>query len=135
MKNLEFINNLKDAFITLGVNDVIIKKDSLIIPIEKEDNMPSYKIAVSIIEEGYVSIYTSFKHKAVLKKEIQELLKIVNLFNQQSFLKFIVNKEFIKVEYNMPELSYEDADKVIRIITIIPNILFDFYGDLVKYLE
>ena len=135
MKNLEFMKSLKDAFIALGVNDVSIKKDSLIIPIEKEDNMPSYKIAVSLIEEGYVSIYTSFKHKAVLKKEMQELLKIINLFNQQSFLKFVVNKEFIKVEYNMPELSYEDADKVIRIITIIPNILFDFYGDLVKYLE
>ena len=135
MKDLDFISSIKDAFITLGVNDVIVKKNTLIIPIEKEDNMPSYKIAVSVIEDGYVSIYTSFKHKAILKKEVQDLLKTINIFNQQSFLKFIVNKEFIKVEYNLPELSYEDIDKVIRIISIIPNILYDFYGDLVKYLE
>ena len=70
-----------------------------------------------------------------IQKEVQDLLKTINIFNQQSFLKFIVNKEFIKVEYNLPELSYEDIDKVIRIISIIPNILYDFYGDLVKYLE
>ena len=74
MKNLDFITSVKDAFSTLGVNDLVIKKDTLIIPIEQEDNMPAYKIAVSVIEEGYVSIYTSFKHKAVLKKEFQDLL-------------------------------------------------------------
>ena len=135
MKNLDFITSIKDAFSTLGVNDIVIKKDTLIIPIEQEDNMPAYKIAVSVIEEGYVSIYTSFKHKAVLKKEVQDLLKVINIFNQQSFLKFIVNKEFIKVEYNIPELSFEDIDRVIRVISIIPNILYDFYGDLSKYLE
>ena len=96
--------------------------------------MPSYKIAVSMIEEGYISIYTSFKHSAVLKKEIVELLRVCNTFNEQSFLKFIVKKQFIKVEYNMPELSNDDINKVISIITIIPNILFDFYKDLSKVL-
>ncbi len=130
----EFIKKLKNTFNTLGINDVIIKNDSLIIPIEEEEGMPSYKIAVSFIEEGYLSIYTSFKHNAVLKKELVELLKIINTFNEQSFLKFIVKKEFIKVEYNMPELLNNNVEKVISIITIIPNILFDFYKDLVKYL-
>ena len=130
----EFIKKLKNTFNTLGINDVIIKNDSLIIPIEEEEGMPSYKIAVSFIEEGYLSIYTSFKHNAVLKKELVELLKIINTFNEQSFLKFIVKKEFIKVEYNMTELLNNDVEKVISIITIIPNILFDFYKDLVKYL-
>lgn len=135
MKCNDFINSIKSAFNSLGVNDIIIKDGTLIIPIEKEEKMPSYKIAVTMIEEGYLSIYTSFKHHAVLKKELVELLKVVNTFNEQSFLKFIVKREFIKVEYNIPELSDLDIDKVIRIISIIPNILFDFYNDLVKYLS
>ena len=130
----DFINGLKSNFNTLGINDVYILEDSLIIPIEEEDGMPSYKIAVSMIEEGYISIYTSFKHSAVLKKEIVEILRVCNTFNEQSFLKFIVKKQFIKVEYNMPELSNDDINKVISIITIIPNILFDFYKDLSKVL-
>lgn len=134
MKCNDFINSIKNAFNSLGVNDILIKDDTLIIPIEKEEQMPSYKIAVTMIEEGYLSIYTSFKHNVVLKKELVELLKDVNTFNEQSFLKFIVKREFIKVEYNMPELSDLDIDKVIRIISIIPNILFDFYNDLKKYL-
>ena len=134
MKCNDFINSIKSAFNSLGVNDVVVKDGSLIIPIEKEEKMPSYKIAVTMIEEGYLSIYTSFKHCAVLKKELVELLKVVNTFNEQSFLKFIVKREFIKVEYNMPELNSTDIDKVISIISIIPNILFDFYKDLEKYL-
>ena len=134
MKCSEFINSIKSTFNSLGVDDIIIKDGTLIIPIEKEDKMPSYKIAVTMLEEGYLSIYSSFKHTAVLKKELVELLKVVNMFNEQSFLKFIVKKEFIKVEYNMPELNDYDIDKVIRIISIIPNILFDFYKDLEKYL-
>lgn len=134
MNCMEFINNLKSAFNSLGINDVYLKNDNLIIPIEKEEGMPGYKIAVSFIEDGYLSIYTSFKHNAVLKKELVELLKVINTFNEQTFLKFIVKKEFIKVEYNIPELQINDIDKVIRIISIVPNILYDFYKDLVKYL-
>lgn len=130
----EFIDNLKNAFFSLGINDVYVKNESLIIPIDEEEGMPKYKIAATFIEEGYLSIYTSFKHNAVLKKELTELLKVTNIFNEQSFLKFIVKKEFIKVEYNLAELQSNDVDKIIRIITIIPNILFDFYKDLVKYL-
>jgi len=135
VKCSDYINSIKSAFNSLGVSDVLIKDGTLIIPIEKEDIMPSYKIAVTMIEEGYLSIYTSFKHSAVLKKELVELLKVVNTFNEQSFLKFIVKNKFIKVEYNMPELNIEDIDKVISIITIIPNILFDFYKDLKQYLS
>ena len=62
------------------------------------------------------------------------MLKVVNTFNEQSFLKFIVKKEFVKVEYNIAELEKDDVKKVIRVISIIPNILFEFYKDLVKYL-
>ena len=134
MKCNDYINSIKSAFNSLGINDVVVKDGSLIIPIEKEDDMPSYKIAVTMIEEGYLSIYTSFKHSAVLKKELIELLKVVNTFNEQSFLKFVVKNKFIKVEYNIPELNNVDIDRVIRIITIIPNILFDFYNDLKQYL-
>ena len=83
-----FISNLKSSFNKLGINDVFVKNDNLIIPIEEEEGMPGYKIAVTFIEEGYLSIYTSFKHGAVLKKELMELLKVVNTFNEQSFLKF-----------------------------------------------
>ena len=32
------------------------------------------------------------------------------------------------------ELEKDDVKKVIRVISIIPNILFEFYKDLVKYL-
>ena len=130
----DFLISLKNEFNTLGVNDILIKDNTLIIPIDEEEEMPSYKIAVTMIEEGYLSIYTSFKHNAVLKKELVELLKVVNTFNEQSFLKFIVKKEFVKVEYNIAELEKEDVKKVIRVISIIPNILFEFYSDLVKYL-
>lgn len=134
MNCIDFLISLKNEFNTLGVNDILIKDNTLIIPIDEEEGMPGYKIAVTMIEEGYLSIYTSFKHNAVLKKELVELLKVVNTFNEQSFLKFIVKKEFIKVEYNIAELEKDDVKKVIRVISIIPNILFEFYKDLVKYL-
>jgi hypothetical protein len=134
MNCIDFLISLKNEFNTLGVNDILIKDNTLIIPIDEEEGMPSYKIAVTMIEEGYLSIYTSFKHNAVLKKELVELLKVVNTFNEQSFLKFIVKKEFVKVEYNIAELEKDDVKKVIRVISIIPNILFEFYRDLVKYL-
>ena len=134
MNCIGFLISLKNEFNTLGVNDILIKDNTLIIPIDEEEGMPSYKIAVTMIEEGYLSIYTSFKHNAVLKKELVELLKVVNTFNEQSFLKFIVKKEFVKVEYNIAELEKDDVKKVIRVISIIPNILFEFYKDLVKYL-
>ncbi len=134
MNCIDFLISLKNEFNTLGVNDILIKDNTLIIPIDEEEGMPSYKIAVTMIEEGYLSIYTSFKHNAVLKKELVELLKVVNTFNEQSFLKFIVKKEFVKVEYNIAELEKDDVKKVIRVISIIPNILFEFYSDLVKYL-
>jgi hypothetical protein len=134
MNCIDFLISLKNEFNTLGVNDILIKDNTLIIPIDEEEGMPSYKIAVTMIEEGYLSIYTSFKHNAVLKKELVELLKVVNTFNEQSFLKFIVKKEFVKVEYNIAELEKDDVKKVIRVISIIPNILFEFYKDLVKYL-
>jgi hypothetical protein len=134
MNCIDFLISLKNEFNTLGVNDILIKDNTLIIPIDEEEGMPSYKIAITMIEEGYLSIYTSFKHNAVLKKELVELLKVVNTFNEQSFLKFIVKKEFVKVEYNIAELEKDDVKKVIRVISIIPNILFEFYKDLVKYL-
>lgn len=134
MNCIDFLISLKNEFNTLGVNDILIKDNTLIIPIDEEEGMPSYKIAVTMIEEGYLSIYTSFKHNAVLKKELVELLKVVNTFNEQSFLKFIVKKEFVKVEYNIAEVEKDDVKKVIRVISIIPNILFEFYKDLVKYL-
>lgn len=134
MNCIDFLISLKNEFNTLGVNDILIKDNTLIIPIDEEEGMPSYKIAVTMIEEGYLSIYTSFKHNAVLKKELVELLKVVNTFNEQSFLKFIVKKEFVKVEYNIAELEKDDVKKVIRVISIIPNILFEFYKDLVTYL-
>ena len=134
MNCIDFLISLKNEFNTLGVNDILIKDNTLIIPIDEEEGMPSYKIAVTMIEEGFLSIYTSFKHNAVLKKELVELLKVVNTFNEQSFLKFIVKKEFVKVEYNIAELEKDDVKKVIRVISIIPNILFEFYKDLVKYL-
>ena len=134
MNCIDFLISLKNEFNTLGVNDILIKDNTLIIPIDEEEGMPSYKIAVTMIEEGYLSIYTSFKHNAVLKKELVELLKVVNTFNEQSFLKFIVKKEFVKVEYNIAELEKDDVKKVIRVISIIPNILFEFYKDLVKHL-
>ena len=134
MNCIDFLISLKNEFNTLGVNDILIKDNTLIIPIDEEEGMPSYKIAVTMIEEGYLSIYTSFKHNAVLKKELVELLKVVNTFNEQSFLKFIVKKEFVNVEYNIAELEKDDVNKVIRVISIIPNILFEFYKDLVKYL-
>lgn len=134
MNCIDFLISLKNEFNTLGVNDILIKDNTLIIPIDEEEGMPSYKIAVTMIEEGYLSIYTSFKHNAVLKKELVELLKVVNVFNEQSFLKFIVKKEFVKVEYGIAELEKDDVKKVIRVISIIPNILFEFYKDLVKYL-
>lgn len=130
----DFLISLKNEFNVLGVTDTVIKDKTLIIPIDEEEGMPAYKIAATMIEEGYLSIYTSFRHNAVLKKELVELLKVINTFNEQSFLKFILKKEFIKVEYNIAELDKEDVLKVIRIISIIPNILFEFYKDLVKYI-
>lgn len=131
----DFIKNLKKEFNKFGVNDVFVKDDSLILNIDKEENMPAYKIAVTFLDEGYLSIYAYFKHNAVLKKEYIELLNVINTFNEQSFLKFIANKEHIKIEYNIPELDDKDIDKIIRIITIIPNILFDYRNDLIKYLD
>ena len=131
----EFIKDLKDAFNEFGVNDITIKEDSLIITIDKEDIMPTYKLAISFLDDGYLSIYTYFKHNAVLKKEYLQLLNVINTFNEQSFLKFLLSKQHIKVEYNIPELDNLDVNKVIRIITIIPNILYEYRNDIIKYLD
>ena len=46
----DFINGLKSNFNTLGINDVCILDNSLIIPIEEEDGMPSYKTAPCLKE-------------------------------------------------------------------------------------
>ena len=76
----DFIKNLKIEFNKFGVNDVFVKDDSLILNIEKEENMPAYKLAVTFLDEGYLSIYSYFKHNAVLKKEFFELLNVINTF-------------------------------------------------------
>lgn len=131
----EFIKDLKEAFNEFGVNDITIKEDSLIITIDKEDIMPTYKLAISFLDDGYLSIYTYFKHNAVLKKEYLQLLNVINTFNEQSFLKFLLSKQHIKVEYNIPELDNSDVNKVIRIITIIPNILYEYRNDIIQYLD
>ncbi len=134
----EFINNLQMKFKEFSVDDTIIKKDdtgsSLIIPITDEE-VPSYKLAVSFIEDGYLSIYTAFCHNAVLKKELGSILTTLNEFNQQSFVKFTLDKKYIKVSYNIPEVDQDDVEKIVRIISIIPNIIYDFYQDLKQYLQ
>lgn len=134
----EFLNNIKLKFKQFDINDIEIIKsnpfNTLIIPIVDED-LPSYKLAVTFIEEGYLSIYACFKHQAVLKSEMIKLLQTVNEFNNQSFVNFYVNKSFIKISYNLPEIDDKDIDKVMRIITLIPNVIFEFYQDFKKYLN
>lgn len=134
----EFISDLQIKFKEFSITDTIIKKgdkgDSLLIPITDEE-MPSYKLAVSFVEEGYVSIYTAFTHNAILKKELSKLLNTLNEFNQQSFVKFTLDKKYIKVSYMIPEVDQTDVDKVLRIITLIPNVIYDFYLDFKQYLR
>lgn len=134
----EFINDLQIKFKEFSITDTIIKKgdkdNTLLIPITDEE-IPSYKLAISFVEEGYISIYTAFAHNAMLKKELTKLLKVLNEFNQQSFVKFTLDKKYIKVSYMMPEVDQNDVDKVLRIITLIPNIIYDFYFDLKQYLQ
>lgn len=134
MNKSEFLNNIKLKFQEFEINDLELKDNSLVIPVI-DDDMPKYKIAVTFIDDEYLSIYACFKHNAVLKSEMVKLLQTINEFNNQSFLTFFVDKTFIKITYNMPELNNKDIEKVVRIISLIPNIIYEFYQDFKKFLS
>lgn len=134
MNKSEFLNNIKLKFQEFDINDLELKDNSLVIPVI-DDDMPKYKIAVTFIDDEYLSIYACFKHNAVLKSEMVKLLQTINEFNNQSFLTFFVDKTFIKITYNMPELNNKDIEKVVRIISLIPNIIYEFYQDFKKFLS
>lgn len=134
----EFLNKIVSKFKEFDVDDIetTVSKpnNSLLIPIIDND-MPKYKIAVSFIDEGYLSIYTCFKHNAVLKNELFKLLKLINEFNTQSFLNFSIDKNYIKISYNMPEITDEDILQVVKVISLIPNVIYEFYQDMKEFLK
>ena len=134
MNKSEFLNNIKLKFQEFEINDLELKDNCLVIPVI-DDDMPKYKIAVTFIDDEYLSIYACFKHNAVLKSEMVKLLQTINEFNNQSFLTFFVDKTFIKITYNMPELNNKDIEKVVRIISLIPNIIYEYYHDFKKFLS
>lgn len=139
MDRLNFLNNIIQIFNDFGINDLeLFETESdlvLILPIDQEEDMPSYKIIVSFIDDDYLSLYAAFKHNAVLKDEIAKLAKICNNCNEETFLKFSFDAKWLKISYNIPEVEEACEERIVKILTIIPSLISDFYPDFKKYIE
>ena len=138
MNKLNFLKTIKQIFSNFGINDLkIIQNDSslfLVLPIDKEEEVPSYNLVVTFLDDDYLNINTYFNLRKLLKKEKEELINKCNNFNQESFLKFIIDDNKLIISYNMPEIDINDDQKVVKIMTIIPSLISDFYDDFKMYL-
>lgn len=131
MEKIEIINKVNELLKKYEINDAEIKEDipALLLKVEKEDNIPSYKIAIQPLDDGSINIYTAFSHGLTETKQSRRLLGLCNDFNNQSFLKFVVTKKFIKVSHMIPEFM-NDIEYIVRVVTVIPNLISEFYDDL-----
>lgn len=135
MKTLEFLQNIKSLLKVFNEESVIDEQTkTLIFNVESEDNVPSYKVAISINDNSVVSIYAAFKHNCVLKDEIAKLNKKINEFNKDTFLKFVVIDNFVKIVYEIPEIESGDEEWVLRVASLFPSMIAEFYADLKKFL-
>lgn len=139
MNSNDFIEQMQKRFLDFGVLDTTCINTSgnntLIIPIEKEGMIPSYKIAVYFLDDEFLTMNTCFRHNAILKKEMYDLLKTIDNFNSQSFIKFNLEKEYLKISYTLPVNLELDLDKAISVTSIIPNLISEYFVDLKKFLK
>ena len=134
-----FYDEIINTFKQFEVEDIVkINKGDhrfLVLKIDEEDDLKEYKIIIDFMDDDYLSIYTSFKHNVVTNNDKINLLKIINKFNKESFLKFQVDNKYLFINYNLPELNQDDYEKVVRIVCIIPNLIKEFHADFKKYME
>ena len=64
-----------------------------------------------------------------------DLLKTIDNFNSQSFIKFNLEKEYLKISYTLPVNLELDLDKAISVTSIIPNLISEYFVDLKKFLK
>lgn len=135
MKKIEFLQNIKTLLKSFDEESIIDEaSNTLVFNVEEEDLMPSYKIAISVNDNNVASIYAAFKHKCVLKDELAKLYKKINEFNKDTFLKFIVIDNYIKIVYDIPELYEGSEENVLKIACLFPSMIAEFYVDLKKFL-
>ncbi len=134
-----FYDEIINTFKQFEIEDIVkINKGDhhfLVLTIDEEDDLKEYKIIIDFMDDDYLSIYTSFKHNVVTNNDKINLLKIINKFNKESFLKFQVDNKYLFINYNLPELNQDDYEKVVRIVCIIPNLIKEFHADFKKYME
>lgn len=131
-----FFKEIEKKFRSFGVDDsYLLDSANYILPIDSEPGIPAYKIVISMLDEDYLTVYACFKHDAILKKEVSELCQVLNHFNQESFLTFTAEKEVVKITYPMPEIDESDVLRVVKISTLMPTLIAEFYPDLKKYLK
>lgn len=139
MNSNDFIEQMQKRFLDFGVLDTTCINTSgnntLIIPIEKEGMIPSYKIAIYFLDDEFLTMNACFRHNAILKKEMYDLLKTIDNFNSQSFIKFNLEKEYLKISYTLPVNLELDLDKAISVTSIIPNLISEYFVDLKKFLK
>lgn len=139
MNSNDFIEQMQKRFLDFKVLDTTCINTSgnntLIIPIEKEGIIPSYKIAVYFLDDEFLTMNACSRHNAILKKEMYELLKTIDNFNSQSFIKFNLEKEYLKISYTLPVNLELDLDKAISVTSIIPNLISEYFVDLKKFLK
>ena len=99
MNSNDFIEQMQKRFLDFKVLDTTCINTSgnntLIIPIEKEGIIPSYKIAVYFLDDEFLTMNACFRHNAILKKEMYELLNNIYIFNCHCFINFNLEKEYL----------------------------------------
>ena len=136
MDKNKIIISINEKLKEFGVDDCQVNLDAsaLVLNIEKEDKIPEYKIAVTPTSEEAIYIYCAFAHGLTEAKDIRRLFAVCNEFNGESFLKFSLTKKFIKISYTIPEFI-DDIEYVVRVITVIPNLIAEFYEDMLTKVD
>lgn len=131
MNHVLFVNELNNTFKSFDVNDCIIKNDSLILPIDKEKDFPNYKILFSFKQKDDAEASSFF----YLKEVNNDIFKMINDFNGESFLKFSIEEDVLKISYPFIGLKQDDFNYVCEVLTLIPTVIHEFSDDLLRIIK
>ena len=139
MEKMKFYKEIVKIFSSFGVDDLRIVEKSdkafLMLKIDAEDGMKEYNIIMEFIDEEYLALYAVFKHQAMTRDERLNLLKLVNKCNKETFLKFQIDNKYLIINYFIPEIEEKDEKRIVKIVSLFPSLIAEFYPDFKKYLE
>ena len=138
MKPLTFYDKIIKIFREYDVDDLYIKtvkgEPTLILIIDEEDDVPEYKIYINLRDEDYLSIHSRFKRNSTSVKDFKDLCIMANRFNFESFLKFTITQKYVVVSYNIPDVSEDSPEQVVKTLCLMPSLIAEFYVEMQGYL-